>query len=44
MIGGSVSNVTNYIAMPGTLNIYPKSLLLINMYYFVSTFIDSSGA
>ena len=29
---------------PRNLNIYPISSLLIKMYYFVSTFIDSSGA
>ena len=35
----------NFIyTMPRNLNIYPISLLLIKMYYFVSTFIDSSGA
>ena len=29
---------------PRNLNIYPISSLLIKMYYFVSTFMDSSGA
>ena len=29
---------------PRNLNIYPISSLLISMYYFVSTLIDSSGA
>jgi len=41
LMGGVVSKKFMLYAMAGTLNIYPKSLLLISMYYCCSTFIDS---
>ena len=43
-MGGVVSKKFILYRLPPTLNIYCESLLLISMYYFVSTFIDSSGA
>ena len=42
--GGSVPEKFFIYTLPRNLNIYPISSLLIKMYYFVSTFIDSSGA
>jgi hypothetical protein len=42
--GGSVQRKFFLYTLPRNLNIYPISSLLIKMYYFVSTFIDSSGA
>ena len=41
---GSVPEIFFTYTLPRNLNIYPISSLLIKMYYFVSTFIDSSGA
>ena len=43
-IWGSVAEKFFIYGTPRDLNIYPISSLLISMYYFVSTFIDSSGA
>ena len=43
-IWGRVAKKIFIYTMPRNLNIYPISSLLIDMYYFVSTFIDSSGA